>query len=118
MLRSGPVAETLKGPAARRSAAGQRVLIFDPIPERIEPSLALLVSKVPEGPDWSYEVKWDGYRLAVHVEPGGTIRIITRGGHDWTERFPTVAKAAGLLGVDSAIIDGEAVVLDAQGRPE
>ncbi|WP_248311909.1 non-homologous end-joining DNA ligase [Bosea sp. BK604] len=108
----------MKGPAARRSATGQRALIFDAMPERIEPSLALLVSQVPEGPDWSYEVKWDGYRLAVHIEPGGKVRIITRGGHDWTERFPTVAKAASLLGVDSAIIDGEAVVLDAQGRAD
>lgn len=39
------------------------------------------------------EVKWDGYRLAVHIEPKG-IRILTSGGHDWTDRFPAIAAAA------------------------
>ncbi len=47
----------------------------------------------PVGPDWAYEIKWDGYRLAIHIEPKG-VRIITRGGHDWTHRFPTIAEAA------------------------
>ncbi|TCQ99149.1 bifunctional non-homologous end joining protein LigD [Neorhizobium sp. JUb45] len=44
------------------------------------------------------------------------MRIITRGGHDWTERFPAIAAAARKLGVGTAILDGEAVVLDAEGR--
>lgn len=86
------------------------------MPARIEPCLALLVSKVPTGPDWSYEVKWDGYRLAIHIEPD-RVRVITRGGHDWTDRFPGIAVAAREL-ADSAIIDGEAVVLDAEGRSD
>jgi bifunctional non-homologous end joining protein LigD len=60
----------------------------------------------PTGPDWAYEIKWDGYRLAVHIEPKG-VRIITRGGHDWTHRFPTIAEAARNLGVSTAILDGE-----------
>jgi bifunctional non-homologous end joining protein LigD len=87
------------------------------MPDRIEPCLALLKSSPPTGPDWIYEIKWDGYRLATHIEPNG-VRIITRGGHDWTDRFPTIAEAARRLGVRSAIIDGEAVVLDAQGRSD
>ncbi|NTS31353.1 ATP-dependent DNA ligase [Phyllobacterium sp. BT25] len=90
-------------------------LPFDPMPERIEPCLALLKTKPPRGPEWAFEVKWDGYRLAVHVEPTG-VRIITRGGHDWTSYFPSIADAAKELG-STMILDGEAVVLDTQGLP-
>jgi bifunctional non-homologous end joining protein LigD len=104
VLRSGPAAETIKGPAAkRRRAAGQPELSFDPMPERVEPCLALQTAKPPSGEDWAFEVKWDGYRLAIHIEPGGRIRIITRGGHDWTQRFPTIAAAAAKLEVDSGL---------------
>ncbi|TCR68228.1 bifunctional non-homologous end joining protein LigD [Bosea sp. BK604] len=85
------------------------------MPERVEPCLALLVGKPPEGDDWLFEVKWDGYRLAIHIEPARKVRILTRGGHDWTHRFPTIAAAAAELDVQTAIIDGEAVVLDQKG---
>jgi bifunctional non-homologous end joining protein LigD len=95
----------------------QPQLPFDPMPDRIEPCLALLKAKPPSGPDWIYEIKWDGYRVAVHIEPN-SVRIITRGGHDWTERFPAIAAAARKLGVGTAILDGEAVVLDAAGRSD
>jgi bifunctional non-homologous end joining protein LigD len=95
----------------------QPQLPFDPMPDRIEPCLALLKAKPPVGPEWAFEVKWDGYRLAIHIEPKG-VRIITRGGHDWTDRFPAIAAAAKELNVGTAILDGEAVVLDAQGRSD
>jgi len=102
---------------ARRWDPAQPDLPFDPMPDRIEPCLALLKPAPPEGPDWVYEVKWDGYRLAVHIEPN-RVRIITRGGHDWTHRFPAIAAAAQALGVRTAILDGEAVVLDEKGRSD
>ena len=60
------------------------------MPARIEPCVAMLVDKPPKGPQWIFEVKWDGYRLAVHVEPG-RVRVITRGGYDWTRRFAVIA---------------------------
>ncbi len=63
------------------------------MPDRIEPCLALLKAGPPKGPEWAFEIKWDGYRIAIHIEPKG-VRIITRGGHDWTDRFPAIAKAA------------------------
>lgn len=103
-------------PRPRRDPA-QPNFPFDPMPDRIEPCLALLKSSAPMGLDWIYEIKWDGYRLAVHVEPDA-VRIITRGGYDWTSRFPTIAGAAQRLGVRSAILDGEAVVLDDHGRSD
>ncbi|MBY3382220.1 non-homologous end-joining DNA ligase [Rhizobium laguerreae] len=92
-------------------------LPLDPMPDRIEPCLALLKARPPKGDDWVYEVKWDGYRLSVHVEPKG-IRILTRGGHDWTDRFPAIKQAALWLPVGTAILDGEAVVLDEHGRSD
>ncbi|WP_371412334.1 non-homologous end-joining DNA ligase [Ensifer sp. NM-2] len=85
------------------------------MPDRVEPCLALLAKKVPAAGDWAFEIKWDGYRLAVHIEPGG-VRIITRGGHDWTHRFPAIEAAAKVLGPTTMILDGEAVVLDEAGR--
>jgi bifunctional non-homologous end joining protein LigD len=81
------------------------------MPGQIKPCLASLKPVPPEGGEWAFEVKWDGYRLAVHMEPKG-VRIITRGGHDWTHRFPAIVEAAKNLGVGTAIIDGEAVVIE------
>ncbi|MBB4520455.1 UNVERIFIED_ORG: bifunctional non-homologous end joining protein LigD [Rhizobium sophorae] len=92
-------------------------LPLDPMPDRIEPCLALLKPKPPKGPQWVFEVKWDGYRMAVHIEPKG-VRILTRGGHDWTDRFPEIKQAALWLPVGTAILDGEAVVLDERGRSD
>ncbi|WP_411906542.1 non-homologous end-joining DNA ligase [Rhizobium mayense] len=104
----------LRSRARKSRDPDQPRLPLDPMPERIEPALALLKSEVPKGPQWLYEIKWDGYRLAIHVEPG-RVRILTRGGHDWTDRFPTIAKEATDFGT-TMILDGEAVVLDDQGR--
>jgi bifunctional non-homologous end joining protein LigD len=94
----------------------QPQLQFDPMPERMEPCLALLTSKAPVKSDWLYEIKWDGYRLVVHVEPN-RVRIITRSGHDWTDRFRTIADEAAAIG-RTAILAGEAVVSDEQGRSD
>jgi bifunctional non-homologous end joining protein LigD len=112
----GGTAPLQSRPVKRRDPK-QPHLPFDPMPDRVEPCLALLKSKPPHGDEWSYEIKWDGYRLAVHIEPGG-VRIITRGGHDWTHRFPAIADAAKALGPTTMILDGEAVVLDEQGRSD
>jgi len=103
-------------PIRKRNPA-QPQLPFDPMPDRIEPALAKLVTRPPAGDDWGWEVKWDGYRLHVHIEQGG-VRILTRGGYDWTDRFPAIAEAARALGPTTMIIDGEAVILDEHGRSE
>ena len=101
-------------PNCRPRDTRQPQLALDAMPARIEPALALLVKKPPSGDNWAYEVKWDGYRLAVHVEPN-RVRIITRGGHDSTSYFPAIAAAAKDLGSATMILDGEAVVLDEKG---
>ncbi|QEL26967.1 ATP-dependent DNA ligase (plasmid) [Bosea sp. F3-2] len=117
VLGAGLSGDTPKGPLTRRQKAVFD-LFTDPMPDRVEPCLARLASKPPSGDDWAFEVKWDGYRLAVHIGPRRKVRIVTRGGHDWTSRFPTIAHDALELGVDSAIVDGEAVVLDERGASD
>lgn len=112
-----PDDQVLKSKPARPRDPAQPNLPFDPMPTRVEPCLALLKTAPPKGADWAFEVKWDGYRLALHIEPKG-VRIITRGGHDWTHRFPAIAAAAKNLGLGTAILDGEAVVLDEQSRSD
>jgi len=118
--RTKPLLQSDKPMRSRARKArdpAQPRLPLDPIPARIEPCLALLKAKPPIGDQWTFEIKWDGYRVAVHIE-NGKVRVITRGGHDWTDRFPAIAQAAAELSVATAILDGEAVVLDEQGRSD
>lgn len=115
VLRSGPGTDVVR--SKRTRPPGEVDLFADPMPDRIEPCLALLSAAPPTGEDWAFEVKWDGYRLAIHKRLD-EVRIITRGGHDWTHRFPTIAAAARELPAATFIIDGEAVVLDERGASD
>ena len=80
----------------------------------IEPQLASLVDEPPEGKHWIHEIKHDGYRCQVLIEPD-RVRVFTRNGHDWTDRFSSIARAARGLDCKSAILDGEAVIQDESG---
>lgn len=81
-----------------------------PLPDFVAPELATLVARPPTGPDWIHEIKLDGYRLQARVE-GGAVRLLTRSGLDWTDRFgPGIAAGFAALPVESALIDGELVV--------
>ena len=68
----------------------------------------------PEGPNWLYEIKYDGYRLALSVG-GESAKLYTRSGLDWTAKFSALAEAGARLPCRSALIDGEAVVFDDKG---
>ena len=97
-----------------------RRVVDDPpgtMPSVIEPELATLVSRAPADGDWSYEIKYDGYRMLVRIEEGSA-KLITRNGHDWTDRMPKLRKAVEALPVDDAWLDGEVVVLNAAGTPD
>jgi bifunctional non-homologous end joining protein LigD len=76
--------------------------------------LASVTETVPQGDDWIHEPKLDGYRLFCLIDHGNAT-LITRNGHDWTDRFPHVAEAAARLPCTFALLDGEAVVLDSAG---
>ena len=85
-----------------------------PMPESIKPQLAALSDKAPEGDEWLHEIKYDGYRLLARIEDG-TVRLITRGGLDWTAKFSELAHSLRELPLDSALIDGELVHLEPEG---
>lgn len=85
------------------------------LPEFIPPQLAVAADAPPEGPDWIHEIKHDGYRIQALIE-GETVRLVTRNGHDWTQRYPSVARALSALKLRSAILDGELAALDEDGR--
>src|SRR5690606_13115043 len=87
-----------------------------PIPERLKPQLATLVERAPTG-DWRYEIKFDGYRLLARIDKG-KVRLFTRNGLDWTHKLPQQAAALERLKLQSAWLDGEMVLLDAQGAPD
>ena len=72
---------------------------------------------VPSGPDWLHEVKYDGYRLRLERD-GDRVRLITRGGYNWTDRYPWIVEAALKNRVKQFVIDGEAVVLGVDGVPD
>jgi hypothetical protein len=80
----------------------------------IEPCLPSPADKPPSGSNWIHEIKHDGYRLMARRDPVG-IRLITRRGNDWTQRYPLVAEAVNHLKVRSCLIDGEVVCCDERG---
>ncbi|SNB76281.1 ATP-dependent DNA ligase LigD phosphoesterase module/ATP-dependent DNA ligase LigD polymerase module [Pseudomonas sp. URIL14HWK12:I8] len=83
------------------------------LPDALQPQLATLVASPPSG-DWRYEVKFDGYRILARID-GDDIRLFTRNGHDWSAKMPRQVEALKALGLDSAWLDGEMVVVDDNG---
>jgi bifunctional non-homologous end joining protein LigD len=86
------------------------------MPREIHPMLATLVEEPFDDPQWIYEVKWDGYRAVAFIR-NGKATLVSRNQNDLTDEFPEISDAMGELKVESAIIDGEVVALDEQGRP-
>ena len=80
----------------------------------IEPCIPTRAAKPPAGPDWVHEIKHDGYRLIVRRD-GESVRLFTRRGYDWSDRYPAIARAAAKLRAKSFTIDGEAVVCGPNG---
>jgi bifunctional non-homologous end joining protein LigD len=92
----------------------QQLGIKAPYPGFVAPALAADTRKVPSGPQWLHEVKFDGYRVQVHLHVEA-IKVFTRRGHDWTGRFRKIADDAWRLSAKSAIVDGEVIVPGAGG---
>jgi len=79
-----------------------------------EPCIPTRGTTVPAGPDWFHEIKHDGYRLIVQ-RVGKRVRLFTRNGHDWTNRYPLIVEAALKNRIKQFVIDGEAVLLGVDG---
>jgi len=96
----------------RQPMPGRRITS---IPGFVEPQLALLVAKPPEGGGWGHEIKLDGYRLQLRVEKGRAT-LKTRKGLDWSAKFAALCRTASAL--PDCVLDGEAVVLDSKEAPD
>ena len=110
LIRKAPTLRR-SNPAATQALAHAR---HASLPSFVEPALATLVDKAPEGARWIHEIKFDGYRIQARLELG-KVRLMTRKGLDWTDKFPTVAEAVAKLPADSALLDGELVSEDKDG---
>lgn len=88
-----------------------------PLPGFVQPALATSIGKVPSGDRWIHEIKFDGYRVQVHLA-NEAVQIFTRRGHNWTHRFKKVAHDAWHIKAASAVIDGEIVVPAADGTTD
>ncbi|MCY0992175.1 DNA ligase D [Nannocystis sp. ILAH1] len=88
-----------------------------PFPAKLLPQLATAVSAPPHGSGWVYEAKFDGYRVLARVA-GDDVALFTRNGNDWTARMGPLRDELAALGLKSAWLDGEIVVLDPNGRPD
>lgn len=86
------------------------------LPAQLKPQLATLVDSAPGG-QWSYEIKFDGYRIMARIDHGD-VQLFTRNGHDWTHKLPQQAQALAALGLESAWLDGEVVVTNEHGVPD
>ena len=86
-------------------------------PGFIEPALATSVDQVPWGERWLHEIKFDGYRVQVQLRDAA-VKVFTRRGNDWTNRFRKIAADACHMNAGSAIIDSEVIVPSANGVSE
>jgi bifunctional non-homologous end joining protein LigD len=88
----------------------------EPMPDKIVPMMARLGPLPPDDERWAYEIKWDGVRAIAHSEPG-RLRFQSRNLHEITPRYPELSRLNRALSHHRAILDGEIVALDAEGRP-
>jgi len=109
-----PTDRTAKTAPPARAARGKASISATPPPFQ-SVQLATLVDHVPPGNGWVHEMKYDGYRTLISVG-GDEGRAFTRSGLDWTDKFAGIVSDAATLGASTALLDGEAVVLDAAGR--
>ena len=81
----------------------------------IPPQLASLVKQAPDGPAYLHEIKLDGYRMAARLD-NGDVRLLTRTGLDWTDKYPVIATAVVELSAGTAYLDGELCGVLPDGR--
>jgi bifunctional non-homologous end joining protein LigD len=113
-----PKKETKKTAPVRSSAEEPALqgAVRKPMPASVHPMLATPVDKPFDNPEWLFEIKWDGYR-AVSFLNDGKVRLVSRNQNDLTKEFPELHELSKSIKAENAVIDGEIVVLDDQGRP-
>src|SRR5690606_11064848 len=114
-VRRPPPAARASAKAARQSGAKTRPPgRAAAMPRDLAPQLATLVDRPPSGSGWSYEMKYDGYRIMCALQ-GRTARLASRNANDWTTRMKPLAEALGRLELGAGWLDGEVVCLNERG---
>ena len=109
--RRGRARAAVIRPAGKKIAAASDVQFGGPkeqLPAFVQPCLATLGDKPPDSDSWIHEIKFDGYRIQARLDRG-KVKLLTRKGLDWTQKFPTIASAVAKLPTRTALIDGEVV---------
>ena len=123
-LPDSVIAKPLRAPQPARSEAPARGessirgAVKAALPAQIGPQLATLATGVPTKGRWLFEIKFDGYRVMARIDEKGQVALITRGGHDWTDRMPALAKGIRRMGLKATWLDGEIVAFGESGKPE
>jgi bifunctional non-homologous end joining protein LigD len=110
-------------PARKSSANSESAAVDDltgavrkPMPSAIESMLATPVEKPFDSPDWLFEIKWDGYRATAFIDDG-QVRLVSRNQNNLSKQFTELAALPNFVNARRAILDGEIVALDEEGRP-
>ena len=115
-----PPSNGTKSLKSSASPASSAVLISKPVkrpmPASISPMLAESIEKPFDSPEWLFEIKWDGYRAVAFIE-NGTARLVSRNQNELTARYPELKDLPAAVKAKNAIIDGEVVALDSEGKP-
>jgi bifunctional non-homologous end joining protein LigD len=110
---STPTSSAISASSAVQDLAGA---VRRPMPSAIHPMLATSVDKPFDNPDWLFEIKWDGYRAIAFIDEG-RVRLVSRNQNDLSAQFPKLAALPKSVKARRAILDGEIVALDDEGRP-
>jgi bifunctional non-homologous end joining protein LigD len=116
-LPDSVIARPLKAVPAAGSDGVPPGAVKAPLPAKLSPQIATLATAAPTSDEWIWEIKFDGYRLLARVA-GANVQLITRGGHDWAAKMPALVRSLAALGLESAWLDGEIVVMGTKGTPD
>jgi bifunctional non-homologous end joining protein LigD len=101
---------------AKKSLSPAADPIKRPMPTAIHPMLATSIGEPFDSPDWLFEIKWDGYRAIAFIK-NGEVRLVSRNQNELTHRYPELGDLPNYIRAQNAILDGEVVALDDEGRP-
>jgi bifunctional non-homologous end joining protein LigD len=123
----GPEPEAAPAPPSKRSTARVRKVLGLPLPEAavkaeipalLSPQLATQASGLPAHGQWIFEIKFDGYRMLARCDGSAKPRLYTRNGNDWSSKMPVLIDELAALKLKGTWLDGEVVVLGADGMPD
>jgi bifunctional non-homologous end joining protein LigD len=117
---ASPAAASKKQSESSANSASSAVLVSSgpvkrPMPTAIHPMLATTIDEAFDAPDWLFEIKWDGYRAVAFLE-NGKLRLVSRNQNELTPRYPELKDLPKFVHAKTAVLDGEVVALDDEGR--